>query len=215
MSVLPVTTRGGNMELEYTATVQDLEWAIENKRAGDDMLAVARLDLTLAKANLDAVVDGLNILYRERLAARSAARLEREAGELDREESESRLLTYADWLEEESRRGDRRYHAAVDAVDEAQKEVDYWRNQAREYGRELYQLLVAYREGLVIETPPYVSDWDDDDDWSYLYDEWEDNYVEDLLEDEGERLTVDAERTRRRTRKLKAYNPRRRRKRAS
>lgn len=212
------------MLMEDTLTTLQLEWAVEDKRDADATLAGARLQLTLARADLDAVVAEHNALYRERLAAQAAASFERDrqTKDADWEESASRLESLAEWLEDESRRLDLRYYRANDAVYDAERRLKDARDTARARGRDLHAMLEKFREGLVVdamESAPGDYDWDSYDDCdcplcrSYLYDDYDDWFDEDAHEEE-ERLTLEDERSKRLTQKRKSYKLRRLRRRS-
>ncbi|MDZ4838259.1 MAG: hypothetical protein SGJ27_31130 [Candidatus Melainabacteria bacterium] len=84
-------------------TVHDSEWAIVMKRDASQALSETRSDLVLAEADLAAAEEAHNELFREREAARVAARFKHEtpAKDADWEESASRLSPLADLLDDE------------------------------------------------------------------------------------------------------------------
>lgn len=206
---------------EIPASVQDLEWAIHFKREEALELAEARLQLALAQTELDAAVAAHNEMYREREAARAAARFEREtaAKDADWEETADRLDAYADWLDDQMY-NDRWYYRANDRVYDAEKAVRVARLSARYADRALYELLKQFREGLVIDESLQdpALDWDSDDYYDdcccpmcrpYLYDdEYDDYYRYDDPWLEEERLELEEERRTQRTKKEKAYKRR-------
>lgn len=207
---------------EVPASVQDLEWAIAMKREASQELAEARLDRVLAEADFAAAVQAHNELYREREAARAAARFEREneAKDADWEESASRLDSFADWLDD-AMYNDRWYYRANDRLYEAEKAVERARFRSRENDRGLYELLKAFREGLVIDEGLTDPAWDyDSDDYydscccsmcrPYLYDDYDyyDYYFQDDHWQEEERLELETERQSRLVKKQKLYKRR-------
>ncbi len=208
------------MQMEFTATTLDLQDALATKRVFDELLAEARLNLSIAQSRFAAAIAAHNQLYRDRVEALADARAERcgVAKDADWQESESRLLSFADWAEDELY-NDRCYYSALFALDRAEDEVEWLRAKARLAGKEHYQLLVAFRAGLVVDDAydnyderEYQCDcplcrgygyyWDDED--YYFADEGEDDDLEE------ESLALEALRVKRRTQKAKSYKLQRR-----
>lgn len=210
------------MVLENPYMVEELERATTMKRDAAARLASTRLELLLAKRELDAAVAAHNALYREREDARKAARHERDWGDDPGwEETVGWLLAYVDWCDDQMY-NDRWYYRANDRVYYAERAIVDARLHARYCDRQLHYLLVLYREGLVIDESLTNPDWDngwgddyddcccpmcrpylydDDDDYGYFYQD-EDPWLEE------ERLELEGDRRAKRVKKEKAYKRR-------
>ncbi|MDZ4834068.1 MAG: hypothetical protein SGJ27_09855 [Candidatus Melainabacteria bacterium] len=205
--------------MDKVATTRDLEWAVSHKRDAAELLAEARLELVLAQADLAAALVAHNALYRDREEARAHARLEVQNQDVDWRKTASQLWSLSDWLDDQMYH-DPWYYRANDRVYYAEKAVEYARQYSREADSELYELLQAFRAGLVVDEGlqdpaldydnssydgcccemcrPYLYDFDDDD---YFFegdlpdDEW----------DAEEALALTTARKKRSTQKKKYY----------
>ncbi len=151
------------MESIEIVPVRELAYAVSRMLEAKALLALARHNLEIAQSNVKLVIDRLNELYRERRALRAEARFMRDTPVKDAgwEEESNILFSLADALEDEYWRVEgREYYRAYFRLWDCEKEVADRRLEARDAGKEVYKLVVAHREGRLVEDGLLDPLWD-------------------------------------------------------